>query len=510
MRSFALVLVALAAATCASGQTAEPWTEVNSPHFSVVTDAGEKAGREVAVHFEQMREAFAQLLLAGGKMQSSPVRIIAFRHKHAMNDFGLRLDQRESHAQRIVDSGDVVEELDAVLEPATHRIYRIVGDQSVKEIYLHSEDQDYVLINLGDRSDWKTIRHEYAHRLLERNFAPLPRWFAEGVAEYYSTARIGKNKVMLGKLPKPTAAAARNNPWIPVAALFSAGEGGQEISDHGAFNLESCLVFDYLIRTNKLGQAYSYSQLYRQNTPVGDAIQRAFGMSSAELDRQVQSHGRQLASMSLAVEKPSEVFPVSPVAPLAVAAMLADVHLHEPGYHKTAVKELNGVLEKDPGNSAALRGLALDKYRKFDIDGAMDLLRQALKRNPDDWLAHYYRARIMRKRDDPFQVKELEKEAREVVRLNPDFAEGYGMLGSALASQGKNREAAAAFETARSLEPSDDVHAANLALVYLALDRRQEAREILVGLQNSKDLRFANLAQSYLKSGAAPEVKMPR
>src|SRR5262249_60507911 len=103
-------------------------------------------------------------------------------------------------------------------------IYRIVGDQSVKEIYLHSEDQDYVLLNLGDRSDWETIRHEYAHRLLERNFAPLPRWFAEGAAEYYSTARIRKNKVMLVKLPKPMAAAARNNPWIPVAALFSARE----------------------------------------------------------------------------------------------------------------------------------------------------------------------------------------------------------------------------------------------------------------------------------------------
>lgn len=31
------------------------WLEVRSPHFSLITDAGEKQGREVALRFEQMR-----------------------------------------------------------------------------------------------------------------------------------------------------------------------------------------------------------------------------------------------------------------------------------------------------------------------------------------------------------------------------------------------------------------------------------------------------------------------
>src|SRR6185437_12108590 len=35
------------------------WVEVTSPHFSVVTDAGEKRGREVAIRFEQMRAVYA-------------------------------------------------------------------------------------------------------------------------------------------------------------------------------------------------------------------------------------------------------------------------------------------------------------------------------------------------------------------------------------------------------------------------------------------------------------------
>lgn len=43
---------------------AEPqWLEIQSPHFSVDTDAGEKRGCEVAMRFEQMRAVFSALLV---------------------------------------------------------------------------------------------------------------------------------------------------------------------------------------------------------------------------------------------------------------------------------------------------------------------------------------------------------------------------------------------------------------------------------------------------------------
>lgn len=39
--------------SCFGGE--QEWVEVHSPNFSVVTDAGEKKGRQVAMRFEQMR-----------------------------------------------------------------------------------------------------------------------------------------------------------------------------------------------------------------------------------------------------------------------------------------------------------------------------------------------------------------------------------------------------------------------------------------------------------------------
>jgi hypothetical protein len=38
--------------------------EIRSPHFSVVTDAGEKRGREVAMRFEQMRTVLRRMTKA--------------------------------------------------------------------------------------------------------------------------------------------------------------------------------------------------------------------------------------------------------------------------------------------------------------------------------------------------------------------------------------------------------------------------------------------------------------
>ena len=45
-----IVLVALSFPVCsAAGEP--PWLQINSAHYTVITDAGEKRGREVALRF---------------------------------------------------------------------------------------------------------------------------------------------------------------------------------------------------------------------------------------------------------------------------------------------------------------------------------------------------------------------------------------------------------------------------------------------------------------------------
>ena len=57
---------------------AEPhWQELRSAHFTVVTDAGDKKGRELVLRFEQMRAVFAELLARKKVAMPVPLTIYA-------------------------------------------------------------------------------------------------------------------------------------------------------------------------------------------------------------------------------------------------------------------------------------------------------------------------------------------------------------------------------------------------------------------------------------------------
>ena len=127
------------------------------------------------------------------------------------------------------------------------------------------------------------------------------------------------------------------------------------------------------------------------------------------------------------------------------------------------------------------------------------------KEGPTDRLGNFVlvdgRCTIIEYSDLPESLaRQIETEARLVIKAKPEFADGYGILGSALATQGKNPEAAAAFEMAARLAPTHEVYSMNLAAVYFAQDKYQQAKPLLMELQNSRDHRFADAARSYLKS----------
>ena len=79
---FATAAILLSVVLPGSGATAEksPWLEIHSTHFTVITDAGEKKGKEVALRFEQMRAVFGILLMKDRLNQSIPLTILALKN----------------------------------------------------------------------------------------------------------------------------------------------------------------------------------------------------------------------------------------------------------------------------------------------------------------------------------------------------------------------------------------------------------------------------------------------
>src|SRR3989440_3113336 len=113
------------ASACAQVQ----WVEVKSPHFSVLTDGGEKRGREVSLQFEQMRSVLAQLFLQDKISASAALRVIAMQSEKQGSQFAPMYQGKP---------------------------VKIVG------FYLHSTDEDFILVDLGAPNRWETVFHEYA------------------------------------------------------------------------------------------------------------------------------------------------------------------------------------------------------------------------------------------------------------------------------------------------------------------------------------------------------------
>ena len=76
---FASLLIAGSFASFAYAKDEPKWIEVHSTNFSIVTDAGEKRGREVAVRLEQMRSVFGQLILKNKLQMSVPITVVALK-----------------------------------------------------------------------------------------------------------------------------------------------------------------------------------------------------------------------------------------------------------------------------------------------------------------------------------------------------------------------------------------------------------------------------------------------
>src|SRR5205807_8181473 len=87
MRLHFLWLVITACTSMAPAWAQDQWLEIKSSHFHVLTDGGERRGRETALEFEQMRRVFAQVFLKDGLEDSRPLLVVALKNGNELSGF---------------------------------------------------------------------------------------------------------------------------------------------------------------------------------------------------------------------------------------------------------------------------------------------------------------------------------------------------------------------------------------------------------------------------------------
>jgi hypothetical protein len=498
-------------------RAAEPhWIRVDSSHFSVLTDANEKKRREVNVRFEQMRVVFSQLLLRNRLNMPKPIDIIALRSD-------------EEYAK---------------VAPARQ------GEGLGAAFFIPGDDRDYFVLNLSQEDSWRAVSYEFAQVLLNYNYPPAQDWFDEGLAEYFSSLHLTDKQMQLGGDPK-TGSPAKSfvdllsgSTWLSLPELFSKHEtsGASEGKRGTLFEAESWIVMHYLLNMDKLSATGTYLGLVEnEKQPVEQAIQNAYGMTAAQLEKAVKDYFHSLvpALQAQVAGKPTGTGgPLSPVpAPLTAdliatstppvlapeaQALVAEMSRRLPEHRDQTLKILEAITQ-DPNTDSvvARRALGCDAMDRKDFDGSIDQLGKAAALDAKDPWTHYYLS-LWKYREAQSSGHEtrglanLQQDLHIVLDWDHEFVEAYSMLAMAQMEGGGLRTASDSIRAAIQLAPRNQRYLLQLATIYMAGKNWDAATALLERLANGSDPEVAETARKDLqdlptlkKYGILPQLPAP-
>src|SRR5882724_6401879 len=138
----------------------DPWVRIGSANFELFTTAGDRAGRDLVKHFEQVHSFFVERF----KMTSDATRkarVILFRSEKEY-------------------------------EP-----YR--PNEFATAFYHPGEYHDFIVMNNSINESRPVAVHELTHLMVHQIGLDLPPWLNEGLAELYSNLEPAGSKIRVGR-----------------------------------------------------------------------------------------------------------------------------------------------------------------------------------------------------------------------------------------------------------------------------------------------------------------------
>lgn len=463
------------AARAVSNASGEGWTRVRSKHFLVLGQAGEGEARRVATGLEQYHAAFARLLPVEHFDSPVPTTIIVFR------------DDREYAPFKPLYRGQTASGVAGYFQP---------GDE-VNYITLAADGEG------ARRGPSSTLLHEYTHLLINNYFRLAPLWLAEGLAEYYSTARLSddKKRLTLGRPVKQREQALSVQPLLPLAELFAVNNESPhyfEQAKRGLFYAQSWALVHYLLNGGggaRRGQLARFLALLSDGTPDREAFRLAFATDLEGMAAELSSYARRAGyperseSFERALDFDAELS-ARPLTEAEALAHLGDLLLHSRRPEEAEVY-LRRALELDAAHPAAHTSLGILRLRQNRLEEARQHLSEAIKADPQNHLAYYHYADALQREGlgvdlSDVSVRGYEEKTRLIraalrraIKLAPSFLESYRLLATVdLERGGEPDEAEALPKHALTLAPRR--HEFTLLLAQARSDKAEfaAAREL--------------------------------
>jgi tetratricopeptide (TPR) repeat protein len=451
----------LAAAACSiASASPDQWTQVNSSHFVVTTNANEKQARHLLDQFERMRWVFQTLFPKVNADPASPIEVYAAKNNKTFQ----------------------------AVEPAA---YLSKGSLSLAGYFMPTQDKNFILLRLDaehENHPFATVYHEYTHLQFRSAGEWMPIWLNEGLAEFFQNTDIRDKEVLLGEPSGDDLLRLREERIIPLPVLFKVDASSpyyHEENKGSVFYSESWALTHFLMvsdRENKTNKVTDYMRLMSQHEDSVAAAEKAFG-DLKQLQKALESyiHASQykqflMHSAAAPIDESSYVAkPVSAAEADAIRAELLAMVKRE----KESRDLVDSILKADPNNVHAREVMGLLEFRAGNREAARKWYGEAVKLNPKSCLANYYFASISMQ-EGGVEDAEIESSLRAAIAANPKFAPAYDRLASFYGMRHKNLDDALSLAlSAVKLDPGNLYFRMNASNVLAVSDRYPDAIKVL-------------------------------
>jgi hypothetical protein len=467
-----------------SVDAADPWIEVKSPNFIVVSDASERSARNVAWQFEQIRAAIQAGWPWARVQLDRPVTVVAARNENSMKTlvpgFWEKSD-RDTRPSSVFGTG-----------AASHFI-ALRSDARV-------EDTDGV--NPYISSYWS-----YSILTLNEAFdPPLPLWFRNGLAEVLSNSIVRDSEIQFGRAIPWNLASLQRDGRLRLAELIALN-GTSPYYTNGAtrsrFDAQSWGVMHYMLFSSPDGgtRVNELAARLLKGLSSADAIQQVFGSVEA-LEQAYLQYQRQpitqYARLKVETNASSKSFPVRGLTAAEAAGVHAALHTAF-GRSVEARAAIAAAVQGEARTAAGYDAEALLLDRENKRNEARAAFAKAVELNSASFYTHYRLATLeWIPKPDSDTIRRLETLLRRSIALNSFYAPSQALLADVIVQGPTPEESLAPATRAASLDPTSASARLTLARVLARTGRRGDA------MGQARAAR--SLARTDQERGAADEM----
>ncbi|HJR08864.1 MAG TPA: tetratricopeptide repeat protein [Pyrinomonadaceae bacterium] len=469
MKRCILFLALLVCLLVVPASAKDTWTSVRSKNFQLIGNASEKDIRQVATRLEQFRFVFSLLFPKANLTSTVPTTVVVFKNDSSYRPY------------KPVYGGKVADHIAGYFQPGP--------------------DVNYITLTTERREEnpYAVIFHEYVHFIVDNNLGDPPTWFNEGLAEYYSTFEIEKDReVLLGKQITNHILLLREKSMRleDLLRVTRRSPAYNERDKTGVFYAQSWALVHYLLQSNqgqRVPQLGRFSELLANGKSLEESFQQAFQTDFKTMERELQNYVRNNSyRMNVFTAAKPLVFEgemqSATLTEAEAMAYLGDLLLHS-NRLEDAEARLQQSLTLAPDLPMAQASLGMLRVRQNRLNDAREHLRKAVAANSQNYLTHYYYAyALSRDTTAPGRISNIPAETaaamraelKKAIELNPRFPEPYYLLGVvSLVTNTELTDAQRYLMAGQTLAPARHDFSLLLAQIYLRKQNFAAARKVL-------------------------------